>query len=374
VSLYKRGGVYWYHFLFNGKHIQESTKQGNPRVARQIEAAHRTALAKGEVGIRERKPAPRLKDFAEKFLGEINIQCGAKPRTVRFYAEKMARLLEFEALAVASLDDIEEAAISAYIQVRKRKVSAASVNRELATLRRLLRLAYEWKVITRVPRIRLLQGERSREFVLTYAQEHAYLDNAPQPLRDVALLLLDTGLRVGEALALRWSDIRLKPVNGARYGLLHVRQGKSQNAKRYVPLTARVSEMLARRIEQNRSPLVFPGDNADKPLLVTSLDHLHAKLRKLLTMPKDFVLHGLRHTMLTRLGESGVDVFTIMRVAGHSSVTISQRYVHPSPEAVERAFDKLESLNMKASQTLAVVAPTLLIPGTVSATVAEVIP
>jgi hypothetical protein len=49
--------------------------------------------------------------------------------------------------------------------------------------------------------------------------------------------------------------------------------------------------------------------------------------------------------MLTRLRESGADAFTIMRIAGHSSVTVSQRYVHPTPEGLERAFDRLESLN-----------------------------
>jgi integrase len=51
-----------------------------------------------------------------------------------------------------------------------------------------------------------------------------------------------------------------------------------------------------------------------------------------------FVLHSLRHTMLTRLGESGVDAFTIMRIAGHSSIVLSQRYVHPTPEAMDRAL------------------------------------
>src|SRR5215510_7464687 len=39
MAIFKRGRVYWYHFIFNGEHIQESTKQGNPRVARQMEAA-----------------------------------------------------------------------------------------------------------------------------------------------------------------------------------------------------------------------------------------------------------------------------------------------------------------------------------------------
>ena len=49
MSICKRGRVYYHHFVFNGLHVQESTKQGNPNVARQIEAAHRTSLAKGEV-------------------------------------------------------------------------------------------------------------------------------------------------------------------------------------------------------------------------------------------------------------------------------------------------------------------------------------
>ncbi len=52
--------------------------------------------------------------------------------------------------------------------------------------------------------------------------------------------------------------------------------------------------------------------------------------------------------MLTRLGEAGVDAFTIMRIAGHSSITISQPYVHPSPESLEQAFEKLQSLNRRA--------------------------
>jgi integrase len=62
-------------------------------------------------------------------------------------------------------------------------------------------------------------------------------------------------------------------------------------------------------------------------------------------MPDDFVVHSPRHTMLTRLGIQGVDAFTIMKIAGHSSITILQRYVHRSPESVERAFEKLNVSN-----------------------------
>src|SRR5947208_393168 len=102
MSIYKRGGVYWYSFVFRGERIQRSTKQGDRKVARQMEAVRRTALAKGEVGIVERKPAPTLKDFAQRFIDAIEVRCAEKPRTIAFYAEKLARLLEFEALASAS--------------------------------------------------------------------------------------------------------------------------------------------------------------------------------------------------------------------------------------------------------------------------------
>ena len=68
MAVYKqpKSKYWWYKFIWNGEQIRESTKQTSKRVAEQMEAAHRTALAKGEVGIRERKPVPTLKEFAER--------------------------------------------------------------------------------------------------------------------------------------------------------------------------------------------------------------------------------------------------------------------------------------------------------------------
>src|SRR5262245_1075125 len=61
--------------------------------------------------------------------------------------------------------------------------------------------------------------------------------------------------------------------------------------------------------------------------------------------PKEFVIHSLRHTFGTRLGESGADAFTIMKLMGNSSVTVSQKYVHPTPESLERAMKRLDARN-----------------------------
>ena len=68
MAIYKRGSIYWYKFTFNGEAIRESTRQKNQHTARQMEAAHRASLAKGEVGIRDRKPSPTLSGFCgERF-------------------------------------------------------------------------------------------------------------------------------------------------------------------------------------------------------------------------------------------------------------------------------------------------------------------
>jgi site-specific recombinase XerD len=370
MAIFKRGKVYWFHFYFSGQHIQKSTKQGNPRVARQMEAAYRTAMAKGEVGITERKPAPTLADFAQRFIDFVQVRNAAKPQTVLFYVRKLANLQKWEQLACAPLDRIDESLIESYVQQRSKKVSPASVNRELATLRRLLRLAYEWHVIERVPRIRLLPGEKSREFVLAHDKEQTYLDAAPQPLGEVAVFILDTGMRVGEVLALEWRDVRLEPAQGASLGYLHVRSGKSRNAKRNLCITERVRRILERRIDGNETPWVFTSQNGKDPLSIYTLDDQHWRLRAELKLSKEFVIHSLRHTMLTRMGEAGADAFTIMRIAGHSSVTVSQRYVHPSPESVERAFQRMEALNETAKRK-ALQGQKRQLPATISATVGE---
>ncbi len=341
--------AYWYRFKWNGRLIRVNTKQPNKQAAAQLEAQHRTQLAKGEAGIRDRSKVPTLKEYEAQFMGHIEVRCKEKPRTVTFYREKMANMVKFAPLGSAKIDRIDESLIEKYVQARSKEVMPATVNRHLATLRRALRLAQEWKLVDRVPRIRLLPGERNREFVLSHDQEPKYLEATPLLLRDAAIMILDTGLRVGEAIGLQWPDVHLEPVGAAKFGYVHVCKGKSRNAQRNVSLTARVKAMLAERRAEAINEWVFPGEREGRAIVGTSLSHQHKRVRDKLKLPGDFVIHSLRHTMLTRLGEAGVDAFTIMKIAGHSSITVSQRYVHPTSEAMERAFEKLEAFNSGAN-------------------------
>ena len=72
----------------------------------------------------------------------------------------------------------------------------------------------------------------------------------------------------------------------------------------------------------------------------SSLKKQHRKALRL-AGAREFVLYSLRHTFLTRLGESGCDAWTLARIAGHSSITISAKYVHPSENAVLDAVERL---------------------------------
>jgi integrase len=362
MSVYKRGKVYWYDFYFKGARYRDTTRQGTKRVAEQIEAAIKTRLAKGEVGLEEKRPVPTLTEFAPRFEKAIEAQCARKPRTVSFYKAKLRALLANAKLAAMRLDAIEEAQIEEHVQARiiaisrrKKPFAPGSINRELATLRRLLRLANEWKEIDRVPRIRLLKGERYRKFVLAPFQEPTYLAALPAPLCDVAIILLDTGFRIGEALSLEWPEVNFEPAERAKFGSVKVLAEKAKNHKeRSVPLSERAASVLKRWTRT--TGFVFHRRNGS-PLAASQLDQQHARIRALLRFSPEFVLHSLRHTFGTRLGEVA-DAFTIMTIMGHSSITISQRYVHPSTETVELAFERKMAMDRHRLPTVLPTVPS----------------
>ncbi|MGH9326804.1 MAG: tyrosine-type recombinase/integrase, partial [Terriglobia bacterium] len=339
----------------DGVRYQGSTGFGDRRKAERFVEDLRGMIRLGETDERGRVPkkieAPTLREFQERFMKAIQTRCAEKPATIEFYAMKLKRLLEFTPLADARLSQIDEGLTESFVQHRRCAVSPASVNRELATLRRALRLAYEWKLIDRVPKIKLLKGEKVRDFVLTDAQEQAYLEIAPQPLKDATLMLLDTGLRVGELLRLQWQDVRLEPI-GDMFGCIRVQQGKSRNAPRALPITSRVKTMLEGRRAAATCPFVFTNETGDGPLSVFTLDDQHASIRQTLRLDGS-VLHSFRHTCATRLGDAGMDAIAIMHFMGHGSLSISQRYIHTTANLVARAGSALEAHNQKAQAVLA---------------------
>src|ERR1035438_534151 len=111
MAIYKRGSIYWYKFTFNGEAIRESTRQKNQHTARQMEAAHRTSLAKGEVGIRDKKPAMTLAEFCDnRFEPWAKATFGkSSPKTwLDFYRVGLRAVRNYRPLASLRLDEITD--------------------------------------------------------------------------------------------------------------------------------------------------------------------------------------------------------------------------------------------------------------------------
>jgi integrase len=94
---------------------------------------------------------------------------------------------------------------------------------------------------------------------------------------------------------------------------------------------------------------VWPAPTRSGHFEKSTLKKQHKKALRL-SQVRPFVLYSLRHTFLTRLGESGCDARTLARIAGHSSVAMSARYVHPSEDAVLAALDRLSWHNFGHSE------------------------
>ncbi len=329
-------------------------KQGNPNIG-----AHRAALAKGEVGIREKKTVPSLTDFiSQRFEPWAEASTSAKT-WLDYYRPGIRTIQKYKPLANLRLDEItsEKAAdFAAWRQSTGLQVS--SVNSSLQVLRRVLRLAAQWRVIEIAPLVKMLPGERHREHVVKPDEEARYLAAAPEPLCSVAAVLTDTGMRPDECYRLRWESVTW--TNG-RNGTVLVTHGKTTAARRVLPLTERAKYILQSRWEAAGRPgdgWVWSAPTRSGHFEKSTLKKQHKKALKF-SKVRPFVLYSLRHTFLTRLGESGCDAWTLARIAGHSSVAMSARYVHPSEDAVLAALDRLTGHNFghnekTAKKTLAV--------------------
>jgi len=359
MAVYKqpKSKYWWYKFFWNGEQIRESTKQANKRVAEQMEAAHRTALAKGEVGIRERKVVPTLKEFAGRdFLPFVASTFSAKIKTQKYYEYGVKSLLSFEKLASARLDSITTETIAAFAAARKSAgLEISSINRELQALRRMFHLAQEWgRVEKALPTVKMLPGERHRERVLTVREEDQYFAAArsgkmeahsdPRLLHDVASILLDCGLRPEECF-------RLRPEN-VRDGRIEIQYGKTDNARRRIPMTPRVAAILDMRLSKSAGgEWVFPAATKSGHIEPSSLkkQHLNAiaeATRMLRELAKNenadfegFEFYTLRHTCLTRWAPH-MDPWTLAYLAGHRDMNITKRYIHPQEQTIRAAMDR----------------------------------
>jgi len=334
MAVYKRGDTWWYKFAWRGELIRESTKQSNKRVAEQIEAGRKTQMAKGEAGIKDQVKCPTLGEFATgAFIPFVEKHSKGKPNTVTFYKNRVKVLKTFPQLWHSRLDAVTAEDITAFIAMRQQSPdTVATINRDLATLRRMFKLAIEWKRVSiLLPKVRLLPGEVRRERVVSRDEERAYLEQAGPLLRDFAVLEFDCGLRPDEAHRLTWGQIR--------NGNVEIHTGKTKESRRSIPASPRVMTMLEqRRGSAAQTDWIFPAPTKTGHINQDSLKGQHAAALQAAGV-EPFVIYSLRHTCLTRWAESGMDAFTLKKLAGHADILTTTRYVHMSDATIRKAME-----------------------------------
>ncbi len=293
--------------------------------------------------LEEQRNAPTLERFlTERFApwakNKFEI---ARPKNWTWYRTGVRSLLRYKPLAAARLSKIAEELVSGFKAFRIQKgVQVCTVNSELQVLRSALNRAVEWKVLGHAPRIKLLGGENHRERVLTTEEESRYLAATPEPLASIATLLVDSGIRPDECFRLRWEQITWEG-NGSRGSLL-IERGKTASARRVIWFTPRVRMILEsqyNRIGRPQEGWVWPAETRSGHAEPSTVRKQHQKALRVCNV-RPFVLYDLRHTFLTRLGTSGVDPWTFMRIAGHSNTDMGKRYVHPSGEDMLKALER----------------------------------
>jgi len=353
-SLYRRGRVWWMAYVVDCKQRCESTRTSNKRLAQTILNLRLAEIIEGRFRL-PKSNSPRLKQFGEEFLGSIRHQ-----NTRKRYASSIANLLvHFEDV---KLTEINAEGIEEFKGCRlNSRVRAATVNRDLAVLRRMMKIAARRRLINNNPfnEVEMLEERKDRRqpHILTYAEEKSLLAFAPDLIRVLVTLILDTGLRSGrEALALKWEDIDFDDSS------IRIRQSKTPAGKRSVSMTPRCKKELLKwrdLLGPEYSEFVFA--NPRRPQ--THLENVRKAWPKTLNAAgiAFFWLYDLRHTFASRVTQTGTPSIFAAQMMGHANTNILGTYAKASEDYKRAAicdmdahreaeWEKLESQNPRMIQ------------------------
>ena len=217
---------------------------------------------------------------------------------------------------------------------------------ELACLRHMFNMAMKWgrAVSNPVQGIKFPKESEVKDRILSEEEEERLLDTVrTEPkgkhLEPIIITALNTGMRKGEILNLKWENVDLKN------GVIVVE--KTKNGKiRKIPMNKKLTETLESGKKVSKGEFVFSEDG--KPYGDVKTGWWTA-LKK--AKIKGFRFHDLRHTFGSRLGMLGADIRTIQELMGHEDITMTMRYSHPTPEYKRNAVELLDKIVKKTDTT-----------------------
>lgn len=329
VSVFKSGGIYYYEFCYRGQRYRESTRLTNKTTALRVEALRKADVLQGRVLVE----CPPFESFIEKeFMPWV--EATKKPSTAKRYkvsAKPLGRLLK-----KTRLDRITPAAVENIKLRRLKECSPAGVNRDLAALRSMLNFAIKHSYLRDNPvkMVKFLQEGPGCMRILSADEETLYLAHCPKKLWDISVIMLNTGMRPQEVYAARKEDVHQEHI--------FIPRGKTRFARRSIPLTDKAREVLFRRKREAKNGWLFPHRTDPERHMVACKNFLDVARG----IGLNFRLYDLRHTFGSRAVMAGVDLPTLKELMGHSTITMTMRYVHPTPQHKREALKKLENFRV----------------------------
>lgn len=343
MSARKIRGHWYVDLRHENRRIRKRSPDNSRAGALAYEATLRGRLARGQPMVPVlAKPVsrPRFETFAWRWY-TVYVQTNNKPSE-----QKAKRLILRNHLIPAfgrlALDAITTLEVEQFKATKLNAgLSPKSINNFLAVLGKCLRTAEEWGDIDRAPKLKLLRvPPQCFGFLSPDEANRLIRATCDQPWRAMITVALRTGLRVGELVALDWSDVSLETETLTVRRSAFKRQivSTKSNRIRHIPLTREAQHVL-RAIEQPSGPVFHQGG---KPLDDQIARRFLTKLRKQMGF-RPLGWHVLRHTFASHLVTAGVSIKAVQELLGHSDVRTTMRYAHLAPSALRDAVRVLES-------------------------------
>ena len=342
MSIHKRSNSWYIDFRFRRKRYRKKSPINTKAGAEMYESTLRHRLARGESVEEEEAPKNKMPTLAEFYSTWMTsyVKSNNKPST---YLSKKSTF-EYHMVPYFGkmlLDQIITKDVEDYkAQKLKSGLKSKTINNHISALGTCLKTAVDWNVIEQAPRIKLLKVSPPQTVYLTEDECKNLLDVAEGIYHDMIFTVLHTGLRSGELIGLKWSDIDFnsKTIKVQRSITVGIVGTPKSNKNRTIPISNSLLELLHTR-ERNGEYIFSKPDSS--PM---SQSQIEKKLKQLVrkTNITSIPWHGLRHTFASRLANSKVSVQVIQQLLGHADIKTTMRYAHIAPESLVKAIDVLE--------------------------------
>lgn len=341
MGVYKRpdSNKWWISYYQNGRRVREPVSSKKSEAEKVLtQRLHEITTGKHPVIKKRKNKKIRFADFGETYITDYS-----KPNKKSWKRDLhgIKPLVQF--FGDFYLTDIESCHVAEYKRLRLQQkaknrenfVSQSTVNKEVKLLKNILKKAAKWKEIE-IHDLELdLAKEMPRERILTHQEIGLLVETAKQPLKQVILIALNTGVRVGEILSMRWENVNLE----RNFITINAQDTKSKRIRR-IPINSELCKMFLKlNLCRNGNRYVFQNPKTNGPY-----KSFQRSWEKLLdeTGIDDMRFHDLRHTFASHFLMNGGDLYTLKEILGHKELNTTARYLTITTDHKARAMENFQ--------------------------------